>query len=214
MRNELKSKALLKFVRQISKDTPGQSLAVELVDRAKDLLRADSCNIFMINYGGEVLIRIASDSSYDFRLPLNCGVLGEAARSGEVVNMHCRDKRFSRDFDEMFGYRTETLLVVPIKFEGKAVGLIQVTNKYADSMFGDLKVYSMFDEDDVELLTTLSEILGKKLGRFINSLSSEGEGLETEAVKFSGGFGKIRRKSRELPEGAIRETDEEEESKN
>ena len=212
--NELKSRALLQFVRQISKDTPGQSLAVELVAKAKDLLGADSCNIFMIDSSRELLMPIASDSSHDFRLPLNTGILGLAANSAKVVNIHSRDARFSREFDELFGYTTETLLVVPIKAEERAVGLIQVTNKHSDAMFGDLSVYSMFDDDDVELLTTLSEILAKKLGKLISSLSAGIEGSDLHAVKFSGGFGKTRSKSRELPEGAIKETDEEEESKN
>jgi GAF domain-containing protein len=211
--NELKSKALLKFVRQINKDAPGQSLAVELVTKAKDLLQAETCNIFMVDYAGDILVPIATDSPFDYRLPLSSGVLGQCVKNAEIINIDHNDSRFSREFDEKFGYITETLLIVPIKIESRVVGLVQITNKHSDSMFGDVKIYSKFDDDDAELLITFNEILGKKLEKLFDSLGRKTNKGDDPAVKFQGSFGKNKYKTQELPEGAIKESEEEDDAK-
>lgn len=211
--NELKSRALLKFVRHINKDPPGQSLAVELVTKAKDLLQADSCNIFMADYSRDLLVPIATDTVYDYHLPLNSGILAHCIQTGEIVNIDNKDPRFTREFDEKFGYITESLLVVPIKNEGRVVGLVQITNKHSDSMFGDVKVFSKFDEDDADLLVTFNEILGKKLEKLFLSLGKKGSEGDEPAVKFKRGFGIVKYKTQELPEGAIKEIEDEDEFK-
>jgi GAF domain-containing protein len=211
--NERKAKALLSFVRQTVKDTPGQSLALELVNKAKDLLWADTCNIFMADYVKEKLVPIIVGANRNLHLPLNTGVLSLVVQNGEAISTDCSDSRFSKEFDHMFAQNTESLLVVPIKVENKVVGIIQATNKHSDNMFGDLKVFGRFDEDDIELLTTLSEILAKRLEKLFKSLSRGEESTVEHAVHFESGFGKMRKQSKDMPEGAIRETDEEEEGK-
>ncbi|OMJ89882.1 hypothetical protein SteCoe_7869 [Stentor coeruleus] len=211
--NELKSKALLKFVRQINKDAPGQSLAFELVTKAKDLLQAETCNIFMVDYAGDMLVPIATDSPYDYRLPLSSGILGQCVKNAEIINIDHDDSRFSREFDEKFGYITETLLIVPIKIESRVVGLVQITNKQSDAMFGDVKIYSKFDDDDAELLITFNEILGKKLEKLFDSLGKKTNERDDPAVKFQSSFGKNKYKTQELPEGAIKESEEEDDVK-
>lgn len=211
--NENKAKALLHFIRKVNTGTPGQSLAVELVRKAKDLLQADTCTIFMIDYLREQVIPIASEAGHDFRLSLHTGILGKVAKSGQSVNTNHQDPDFSKEFDELLNYNTESVLTVPIKGREKIVGLIQITNKHSDSMFGDLKIISQFDEDDVELLETFSEVLGGKLEKLFITLGVGIEGAEEHAVHFKSGFGKGKEKEKPLPEGAIRESDEEEESK-
>ena len=212
--NELKTKALLQFVRGISKDIPGQSLAVKLVAQAKSLLQAETCNIFMVDYTHDLLIPIASESEFDFRLPLKTGILGKAVETGEFINIDNKDPRFTNEFDEKFGFHTETMLIVPIKGENSVVGIVQLTNKHSDSMFGDLNIYSKFDENDIELVMIFNETMGKKLEKLFISLSVGEHYSEERAVNFQSNFGKSKVKSQELPAGAIKETDEEEESKN
>jgi len=78
-------------------------------------------------------------------------------------------------------------------------------------MFGDLKIYSRFDEEDSELLQTFSEILSKKLEKlFLTCVRGEKVDQET-VVGFQSGFGMGKGKGKELPEGAIKESNEEEE---
>jgi GAF domain-containing protein len=214
LNNEKKVKAMLMFLRQILRDKPGQSLAVELVDKAKDLLQAETCHIFMSDYQHEALIPIASDSTLKFSLSLNSGPWAESVKTGQLINLDNNDPRFSAEFDEKFRIKTETMLIVPIKVNTKVIGIILVTNKLSDSMFGDLRIYSKFELDDSELLSTFAEILAKRLEKLFNSCVG-GENVKNETVvNFSSGFGRIRNKSREdLPEGAIRESVEEEEGK-
>ena len=212
--NEKKVKAMLKFLRQIIRDKPGQSLAIDLVDKAKDLLQAETCNIFMADYTHDVLLPIASDSTLKFSLSMSSGVWSAPLKSGDVLCTDSTDPNFSTEFDEKFSTRTETLLVVPIKSASRVIGIILVTNKLSDSMFGEIPLHSRFEEDDCELLQTFAEILSKKLEKlFISCFGSEIVKNEP-AVCFSSSFGKIKNKNLEdLPEGAIRESNEEEEGR-
>lgn len=209
-KNEQKVRALLKFLRQILKDKPGQSLALELVGKAKDLLRTENCSIFMVDNINDVLIPIASNSLINHTFSSHTVIWRDFVRNGEVINTDNQDPRFESDFNQVFDESIETVLVVPILSEGKVIGIVVAVNKFSDSMFGDLKMYARFDEDDCELLMTFGEILSKKLEKlFLNCV--KGEKVDQDTVGFTGGFGHAKGKAKELPEGAIREINEEEE---
>ena len=51
------------------------------------------------------------------RVPIDRGIAGYVARTGEILNIHdCyEDERFNRTVDEQTGYRTRTILCMPIK---------------------------------------------------------------------------------------------------
>ena len=211
MNNEKKAKALMTFVKEICTDLPGQSLALEFVRKAKDLLLADTCNIFLADYSSEFLIPIASDFNFDFKLPLYVGLLGEAIKTGKTINTNNEDLRFSLEFDEKFEYKTKTLLIVPILGENRPVGLIQLTNKRCGSLFGES--YSKFDEDDIEILVSFSWILGKKLKKLVKSLSKDEDDTSEHAVYFKSSFGKEKIKPKPLMKKGIQELTDEEDIK-
>ena len=56
------------------------------------------------------------------------------------------DARFNREFDRMTGYRTQTILCVPLKIKERVIGVSQVINKLDGSNF---------NEEDKETLSLL-----------------------------------------------------------
>lgn len=209
-KNDKKVRALLKFLKQVLRDKPGQSLAIELVDKAKDLLQAETCSIFMVDHINDSLIPIASDSLTNYSFNTHTKIWKDFVKNGEIISTDNKDPRFESDFNEYLLGGTETVLVVPILNEKRVIGFVVVTNKFSDSMFGDLKMYARFDEDDSELLQTFGEILSKKLEKLFLSCV-KGEKVDQETVGFKSGFGLGKGKDKELPEGAIKESNEEEE---
>ena len=86
----------------------------------------------------------------EIRFPVTAGLAGHCARDGEVVNVRDahEDARFNPEFDKQTGYRTRTVLCVPvIGRDGNVTGVTQAINKVGGAAF---------EEGDVELLKAIS----------------------------------------------------------
>jgi len=112
---------------------------------------ADRGTVFLIDREKKELWSLVAQGleQREIRLPMGKGIAGAVAESGEEVNLTdaYADARFDREFDLRFGYRTRSLLCVPIQDrDGKIVGVLQLLNK-ADGGF---------TRDDLEFLASLS----------------------------------------------------------
>ncbi|MGH9815889.1 MAG: PP2C family protein-serine/threonine phosphatase [Candidatus Acidiferrales bacterium] len=68
----------------------------------------------------------------EIRLPMTKGIAGWVAREGQTVNLRdaYEDLRFEPEVDKRLGYRTRTLLCLPIRNKDNAViGVLQLLNK-------------------------------------------------------------------------------------
>jgi serine/threonine-protein kinase len=69
----------------------------------------------------------------EIRLPLGAGIAGQAALTGETINVPdaYADPRFDRNMDLRSGYRTLNMLVVPVwdATTRGVIGVLQVLNK-------------------------------------------------------------------------------------
>lgn len=71
-------------------------------------------------------------------LPEGQGIAGEVARTGEPVRIEdaYEDPRFDRSVDERTGYRTRSLLCVPMRHrDGTIIGVMELLNKIDDGTF-------------------------------------------------------------------------------
>ena len=69
---------------------------------------------------------------HEIRLPAEKGIAGWVAQHGETVNLAnaYEDARFEREVDRRTGYRTHTLLCLPLRNKGgETVGVLQLLNK-------------------------------------------------------------------------------------
>ncbi|CAG9317309.1 unnamed protein product [Blepharisma stoltei] len=189
--NENKTKILLNFIKNLSKDQPGLPLALELAKRAGELINADRCHIFLVDKSSEKLLLIAADSEVDFKLPLNSGLVSYAATTGETVNVlnAYEDPRNIPDFDQIFSYHTQSLMAVPIKRNEQVIGVIQVTNKRYHNVFGDIEIYDSFTKEDEKLLLVFGEVIAKKLKNSFRLLLDVTPVTE-DVSKFESSFGK------------------------
>ena len=68
----------------------------------------------------------------EIRLKLGQGIAGYVAQTGETLNIPdaYADPRFSRDFDQVSGFRTRSILTAPmINPQQKIIGVVQLLNK-------------------------------------------------------------------------------------
>ncbi len=77
------------------------------------------------------------------------GIAGWVAEHGQplLIADVSKDKRFSKKADQALGFRTRSLLAVPLKIEDKLIGVAEVVNK---------KTKREFTAEDTELLQTLT----------------------------------------------------------
>jgi sigma-B regulation protein RsbU (phosphoserine phosphatase) len=86
----------------------------------------------------------------EIRLPIGTGISGTVAETGETINLKdaSKDKRFYSGFDKRSGFRTKTMLCMPMKNRhGRIVGVFQIINKKRGS----------FDKEDELFLKAFSE---------------------------------------------------------
>jgi Nif-specific regulatory protein len=124
---------------------------LDLIAReATSLLDCDRASIFLLDREkNQLWSKVALGSDEILRLDASLGVVGHAVQSGEPVNVKdaYHDPRFYHAIDERSGYRTHTLLAVPMRNQhGDIIGAFEALNKKA----------GVFTEHDQEALTGLA----------------------------------------------------------
>ena len=97
-----------------------------------DVLRADRGTLYLLREGRLVSHVKQGGELKTIEVELGQGIAGHVAKTGRPLRVAdaYEDDRFDRSWDEHSGYRTRSILAVPIKgHQGKTEGVIQVLNK-------------------------------------------------------------------------------------
>ncbi|HUX11417.1 MAG TPA: sensor domain-containing diguanylate cyclase [Spirochaetia bacterium] len=83
-------------------------------------------------------------------LPRNTGVAGWVAENGEplIIEDVTRDSRFTDQMDRVTGFKTRSIIAVPVKNRKKVIGVIELINKIDGTAFTPL---------ELKLLTTIAD---------------------------------------------------------
>ena len=109
-----------------------------VIDALRDLLQADRATVFEYDPATEELFTQVAhglggkEGPGVIRIPAARGIAGAAATARAIVNIPdaYADARFNRDVDLRTGYRTRTILAIPLlDHEGGLVGVAQVLNR-------------------------------------------------------------------------------------
>ena len=122
------------------------------------LLDAEKASLFLVE-GDSLVLRIAEniDQMEEVRIPLGSGIAGAAAQSGEVIRIDdaYEDPRFNQEIDRQTGYRTRSIISLPIKDrQGEVFGVAQLLNR---------KDGQPFDTNDEERFDLFMSSLGVML---------------------------------------------------
>lgn len=107
--------------------------------------------VFVLTVGA-----VPQEEMAGLRLPAGKGIAGWVVQSREptIVENPYDDKRFYPEVDDIFRFRTQSLLAAPIVGGGRVLGVLEVLNKE----FG-----KSFTADDLALLTLLCRFAGELL---------------------------------------------------
>jgi len=126
--------SLLELGQLIGVDLQLNDMLVQISQKACEVMEADRCSIFLhdpntdelwstvaLGMGGQVI-----------RIPSSIGFVGYCFQTGETVNLEdaYTDERFNKEVDSKTGYRTQSVLCMPLYSRtGSRLGVIQLLNK-------------------------------------------------------------------------------------
>ena len=161
----------------------------QLVDRIAHSMQADRGTLYLVDFSrGEIFSRAAHlPELKQIRLKLGQGVAGHVAQDGGVVNIPAakEEQRFNPDIDKITGYRTTSLLAVPLTdMQGTIFGVLQVLNRLGGGIFGPedeekLKGISAQVSQALQATSLYTELLRAKqrpeqpVGYFFNKVIGE-----------------------------------------
>jgi putative ABC transport system ATP-binding protein len=111
--------------------------------RVGELLNAERASLFLVDTARQQLVlRVAEDSPDGeiVRIPLTSGIAGAAAASGKVVRVAdaYADPRFNAEVDRKTGFRTRSMLCLPLHDrDGKVFAVTQLLNRRDGEPFDD-----------------------------------------------------------------------------
>ena len=157
--------ALQEITNEINAADKIDAILIDLKDRILSLFKADRITIYVTDEpNNEIFSRFkVGNELSEIRIPIaSQSLAGYAAVSGTLTNVYDAydeeeikgihpDLSFDKSWDAKTGYRTTQVLTVPIKFESRILGVIQLINR---------KDGSPFTRDDEMSAQEISKILG------------------------------------------------------
>ena len=137
--------SLVKIGQSITAQTDINVLLTLIAEETKTAMDADRCTVFLLDKDKNELwsmVALGMDNQ-EIRFPADSGLAGYVVQTGETVNIAdaYNDERFNKDVDSRTGYRTKTILCMPIKNNNQEIiGAFQVLNKHEG-------VFTKGDED-------------------------------------------------------------------
>lgn len=162
--SERDKSALLKMTQALSSNLDLRSVVREVMLQAKQLMNCDICTMFMVDRENDELItynfRAQGGTAGDHeerRVGMQQGIAAHVAKTGEPLNLadaYEHPDIFNDTMDQQTGYRTRSVLCVPVFSEGiskrKVVAVIQTINRLdADGQ----RIDDGFTDEDYSLLS-------------------------------------------------------------
>lgn len=143
-----------KISQNILEKKPLEKLLDEIITFSKLLLNAEASSLLLYNKNEKLLYfhTIAGKKKKELSnktVKLGEGIAGFVAKHQEVLNIKdCySDKRFSKEFDLITGFKTRNMLCAPMVRKKELIGVIQVINKVEGEHF---------TQQDIDLFNALA----------------------------------------------------------
>jgi len=122
---------------------------------SKQVMNADASSLMLIDEKTSELVyevalgTVGEKLKQEFRLKMGQGIAGTVAQEGQPLLLQDAydHPKFYRGHDEATGYRTKSMITVPLKVGERITGIAQVINRLDGKSF---------DADDLELFIALS----------------------------------------------------------
>jgi Nif-specific regulatory protein len=174
----------------LTREVDFDALLSTACERLASALRCERATIWLVDAEeGDLVARVALLPELPaLRQPIDRGIAGWVARTGEVVRVEDApaDPRFDRSVDLVTGYKTRSMLVAPIREDARSPlrGVVQLLNRTSGA----------FDADDEKYLVAL----GTQLARALALTTLRAAEPQVPGVTLRGPFNRIVGRSQKL----------------
>ena len=150
--------ALVKIGQAVAAEKDIDKLMQTIAEEARNAVQADRCTVFLYDKDtDELWSKVALGlGSQELRFNASQGIAGSVFRTGEIVNIKdaYSDSRFNKEVDSKTGYKTKTILCMPIRnIEQEIIGVFQILNKFG----------GYFTQEDEDILISIGSSAGISL---------------------------------------------------
>lgn len=156
--------SLLEVVKALAVEKDLDRLLHLIIEQTTRVMDAERSSLYLYDEEqNQIWTKIAQGmSSREIRLPLGTGIAGTVAQTLLPINITdaYADPRFDRAWDRASGFRTRSILCLPMRnHEGKLIGVIQVLNKrdgpftpYDEQLLGAFSTHAAIALDSARLI--------------------------------------------------------------
>lgn len=156
-RKEIEMNSIQQIGKSLSSELNTERLLLLIMDEVTRLMNAERSTFYIVDSErGELWSKIAQKAEImEIRLKIGVGIAGNVAKTGQVINIEdaYNDDRFDSSTDKKTGYKTHSILCMPIfeplkddKTKPDIIGVLQILNKKD----------GVFDSEDEDLLSSLA----------------------------------------------------------
>ena len=171
-----KDSALVNLRRLMSVERDLNMLLDFIIKESAKVMGAERASLFLLDKDrNELWSKIAIGSPEIIRFDADLGIAGDVLKSGKAINVEDAygNPKFNPGVDRRTGYRTRTILCVPMKdIRGRPIGVLQALNK----------IKGIFSNEDVEALEVFAShaAIAVQNARFIGELEGSKKRLKQE----------------------------------
>jgi len=131
--------------------SPLSSLIFTITRRTLQIVECDRCTLFVCDPVAKQMWSMQGE--INICIPIDKGIAGSCATKGEIIKIDeaYEDDRFNPAFDKKSGYRTRTILCMPMKSNDEVIAVLQLINKNN----------GLFTTDDQNLLSLVLDKAAK-----------------------------------------------------
>eukprot|EP01062_Namystynia_karyoxenos_P066737 TRINITY_DN60677_c0_g1_i1.p1 TRINITY_DN60677_c0_g1~~TRINITY_DN60677_c0_g1_i1.p1 ORF type:complete len:1211 (+),score=285.96 TRINITY_DN60677_c0_g1_i1:86-3718(+) len=139
--------------------TQSGSILRSVVENARQITNADRCASFHVDFEHRCLVA-RTDRGDPIRIPMGAGIAGQCYQLSApiIVSDAYQDARFNKEVDLKTGYKTKSILAIPISCDSTTLAVAQLINK-KDSQGNVIE----FDSSDVEILELFASFAGQMM---------------------------------------------------
>lgn len=166
-RSDTAIQSIFDYAARIAKESDFDELIRLNADFARDLVGADRCSLWLVDVASKEIWTKVAHGMDPIRIPLGTGIVGTCISEDReiLINDAENNPLLLRTIDQNSGYRTQQVLSLPLRSEGRVIGALQLLNKA-----------SGFTEKDLELM--------RLLGHFAaNAIETERFRRDSEGAK-------------------------------
>ena len=174
------------YLAEVSALKDYDDIIVVLANMGRALTSADRCTVWVLNEEKKTIWTKVAHGMDPIEIPMDSGIVGDAIMNHEkeIIDDVYKDKRFNSSIDKKTGYRTKSMMVVPMfDYDDEIIGAFQVINR---------KFQDAFDKRDLERLMLASTYAAEAI--VSARLSQEVEDTQREVVFTMGSIGESRSK--------------------